>query len=399
MRWVITIVALVAAIVAALVMWPPPRVATIAPSARDVVELVVGSGRLRTPRQSDIGSEVAGVASQVLVDVGTEVAAGQTLLTLRDEDAQRELDRARLVAATARAELTRAKAGPLPQELKRAVAELDVVRAAQRRDDAAYRRLERLVESGSVTNAQIEDARASLEQSSARVSAAANGLQVLENQPRPEDVALSQARVAEAEAAVRIAEERLAKRTIASPFAGIVVRLAVQPGEGVAPGRTLVTVADIGNAEVFIETDENNLARLRIGQTATVIAPAFRDRPFAATLRQIDPVVDAQRGVVGLRLTPEKIPDYALVDMTVDVNIVVGRFGNALSLPASAVTGRGDTANVLVVRDGVVHAAPVTVTGDGGEYVAVEGVGAGDVVIRDATTSRPGANVRSAPER
>jgi len=393
-RTIVGVVVFIAAIVTTVMLWPAQAVETVAAERRDVVELVVASGRLRTPHRSDLGCEVAGVADAVLVDVGARVTESQELVRLRADDARRQLERTELVAQTARAELDRVKAGPLRQELSRAEAELEAAQAIRRRDEGAYARLKKLVDSGSVTNAQLDDAKAAFDQATARVASARHALEVLRATPRAEDVALAEARVAEALSAVRIAEEQVAKRVVRSPFAGVIVSRDVEPGQGVSPGRPLLTVADVDHAEVFVETDENNLARLKVGQTATVTAAAYPDRPFKATLARIDPVVDPQRGVVALRLRPASLPPFALVDMTVDVNIVVAEVDGAVALPVSALLREGETWRAMRIDEGTVRAVEVEFLGSDGAYAAVSGLPEGGRVVREATKVAPGERVR-----
>ncbi len=67
-------------------------------------------------------------------------------------------------------------------------------------------------------------------------------------------------------------------------------------------------LADLRVTEIYVETDENNLDRLRTGRRTC--STAFRDQPFTGTLVQIGPDVDSGRGVVGLRFTPDRLPDF-----------------------------------------------------------------------------------------
>ena len=93
---------LLLAVILAIVGWRffqrPPEVGVVHPERREVVELVIGSGRLRAVRQSDIGSEAAGTVEKVAVDEGDRVRTGQPLIMLRRTEVERQLEQARLAS-------------------------------------------------------------------------------------------------------------------------------------------------------------------------------------------------------------------------------------------------------------------------------------------------------------
>jgi HlyD family secretion protein len=371
-----------------------PLVTVVRPERQEVVELVVATGRLRARRESSLGAEVAGVAEEVAVREGEPVAVGQVVVVLRRADVAQALEQAGLAVATARSELARVRAGAPVEEVQRAEAER--ARAAAARELAAreHVRAQALFAQGLIARAEADRADAAREQAAAAERAAGQALLALRNQPRPEEVRVAEARLRQAEAAQRAAEVELAKRTVRAPFAGVVVQRAVEPGQAVAPGVGLLTVASLAGAELLVETDENNLRRLRPGQRATVIAPAYADRPFAATLRQIGPEVDYARGVVPLRLDPAALPDYARPNMTVDVNVEVARLPDALTVPAGAIVERNGRAAVLVVEGGRVREVPVRVVGRNPDRAAVDGLAADAQVVARPGEVSPGQAVR-----
>jgi HlyD family secretion protein len=151
----------------------------------------------------------------------------------------------------------------------------------------------------------------------------------------------------------------------------------------------------MSDTEIFVETDENNLGRLRAGQPAIAVAPAYPDEPFAAKLTRVGPNVDSDRGVVALRLVAAQLPAFVLPNMTIDVNIEVRRLDDALALPATAVITQGPPA-VMAVVDGRVVRQPVTVLGRNPQWVAISGLAADARVLRDTSAAKEGQRVRPA---
>ena len=372
----------------------PPEIFVVHPERREVIELVIGSGRVRAVRQSEIGSEVAGTVEKVTVEEGDRARSGQPLILLRRRDVERQLEQARLALETARGELERIRRGPLASELDRERAELERRRSARELAALDLERATKLFDKNVLARADLDRFRSSLDQAKAAEQSQFHSVQVLLGQPRPEDLRVAEARVREAEATLRLWEEQLGKRTIVSPADGLILKRKVEPGQSVVPGNALLLLSLTDRTEVYVETDENNLRKLRVGQKATVVAPSYQDAPFGATLDQIGPEVDNQRGVVGLRLRPDSLPDYARPDMTVDVNIEVARFPDALSVPATALLEQNGKAFVFEVKQERAEIRPVKVLGKGADRVAIDGIGAEVLVVARAAEARPGKRVR-----
>lgn len=345
---------------AALYAMRPQPVAVVSPVRRDVVEVVVASGKLRAVRQSMVGAESSGLVESVEVTEGDAVKSGQLLgrLRLGETDARLAGSLASLRAAQTNLRGEESQLESDVRELRRArelaerklvpIAELDAAEAAER-----------------VQRAKTDAARARLEEAQAEV-----------DKIRPE----------------------FGKREVRAPFDGVVVERMVEPGTSVSAATAWFSVAEMTTTEIYVETDENNLGRLKVGQSAIAVAPAYADRPFPARLAQVGPNVDSERGVVGLRLLAEQLPEFVLPNMTIDVNIEVQRSANALALPASAVSLRGPPAVFVVDDGGRVARRPIGIQGRNPEWVAVTGLDEGAAVLREARTAREGKRVRPESE-
>ena len=110
-----------------------------------------------------------------------------------------------------------------------------------------------------------------------------------------------------------------------SPAAGVVTERDVEPGDVVQPGRALLVVARDGETQLSVLPDEKNLAFLRLGQAALASADAYPDRIFPARVAYIAPAVDPARGTVEVKLDVADPPPFLRPDMTVSVDVEVGR--------------------------------------------------------------------------
>jgi HlyD family secretion protein len=334
----------------------PEPLAFVTPTQRDVVEVVVASGKLRAVRQGVVGAEAAGIVESVEITEGDSVKAGQLLGKLRLGETD-----ARLAGALA--------------SLRAAQTDLRGEQSQLDSDVLALRRARELAERKLVPTAELDDAEAAERVQRARTDAAV-------------------ARLEEARAEVDKVRPEFGKREVRAPFDGVVIERQVEPGTSVSATSGWFSIAEMSSTEIYVETDENNLGKLKVGQSAIAIAPAYPDKPFAATLTQVGPNVDSDRGVVGLRLEAGELPAFILPNMTVDVNIEVRRTEKALALPASAVIMGGPKPRVLALVDGRLEPLDVTVLGRNPEWVAVEGVAADVQVLRIARSGRPGQRAR-----
>lgn len=105
-------------------------------------------------------------------------------------------------------------------------------------------------------------------------------------------IALARARIEQARSQLALAEEQLARSRLTAPFDGIVIQgdLIQSIGMPVRRGQELMTVAPDQGFRAVIETDEQDIAGLREGQTARILFAAWTDDPVEVTIERIAPV-------------------------------------------------------------------------------------------------------------
>jgi multidrug efflux pump subunit AcrA (membrane-fusion protein) len=100
-----------------------------------------------------------------------------------------------------------------------------------------------------------------------------------------EDVEQAEAKVAEALADVRKAEANVAKTIIRAPFSGVITNKNVSVGQIVAANSPVLSIISLGNFEIEANIPEVEIAKLTVGNTATVTLDAYgNDVPFLATV-------------------------------------------------------------------------------------------------------------------
>ncbi len=310
-------------------------VSVMVPGRQTVDRIVSATGNLGARREMPIGvAGEGGMVTQVLVEAGTWVAAGQVLATV---DRQVQTQQGASLAA---------QIGVADADLRVAQSELD--------------RAQLLVSRGFISKADIDRKVATRDAARARIGVARAQL-----------------------AQQRATTSRL---DIRAPAAGLVLERKVEPGQVVSSGSgMLFRMAKGGELELLARLGEVDLARMSVGQRASV-TPVGSAQSFAGQIWQISPVIDPQtrQGVARVALSYDK----ALRPGGFASTKIVSGAANLPLLPESAIQSdpKGsfvyivDSHNKVVRRDvtvGDVTDAGVTVlSGLTGQEAVVVSAGA-----------------------
>ena len=132
--------------------------------------------------------------------------------------------------------------------------------------------------------AQANAAEAAYKQAEAAVLAAKANLVATKADPTPEDVAVAQAQLLEAEAALDAIQVQLDKLTLTAPRDGLISQKLVNPGELAAPGAVLLELSDIDTVDLTVFIPETRIGQVKIGQKALVYVDAYKDEVFKGTV-------------------------------------------------------------------------------------------------------------------
>jgi len=389
-KWTFAAIALLLLGAGALLLQQRGTPVQVVPVLRsDLVQSVVATGRLNAPARIELAAEVAATVLAVQVREGDHVKAGQLLVRLSDAEARAALQQAKAALDEARNRATQQAVVTAPVSAQ-TVVQAD---AAWRNADNEFRRSEALVAQGFFSQQKLDETRRALDSAASALRSAR--LQAEANQPRGIESGLAADRVAQALAAVQMAEARLARLAITSPVEGVVLVRNVEPGTMAQPGRVLLALAS-GSTRIDAGIDEKHLHMLVLGMPARAAADAYPGQPFNAKLSYIGPAVDLQRGTVEVRLALPEPPAFLKPDMTVSVELIGEHRPGALVLPAAAVREADSAAPwVLLLQDHRAVRVPVKLGLRGiGSVEIISGLNAGDLAIPQTEKALPGDSVR-----
>lgn len=249
-----------------------------------------------------IAPHVPGFVSRVLVTDNEYVRAGQPLIRLDPDDFQAALHHAEAVLQSRQASLANLLAKRVLQQDMIAQARADLAaRQAQAvfaaEEDQRYSALE-LTPAGSRQNAQR--ARAADRSAGAAVLASTASLQAANQQIAviDTDIAAAQAGVAQAKADLRIAQLNLGYTDIIAPIDGYVGNRSAQVGAYVSTGTNLLSVVPAQGLWVDANFKEDQIARMKPGDPATIVADVLPGRTFHGHVASVAPATGAVFSVI-----------------------------------------------------------------------------------------------------
>jgi HlyD family secretion protein len=334
-----------------------PLPVTVHDVARGTVELTIANtraGTIKACRRSALSMPGGGRVEALHVKEGEEVAAGQLLLELWNEDRK---------AMTAQAESQLAAATHRREQL--CVEADNAAREAKRLATLRQRNL------ASQEAAEAADTRA---RSGAFACRAAGD----EQQTAAANLKMNQALLAETQ--------------LRAPFGGVVAEINGEVGEYVTPSPPgipmppAVDLIDYSCLYVTAPIDEVDAGRLELGLPARVTLDAFRGKQFAGRLERIAPYVletekQARTVDVDVLFTNPEDREHLLVGYSADIDLVLESRENVLRIPSEALL-EGDEVYRLDPRRGRIERLKVTTGIRNWNFTEITGgLAAGDRVV------------------
>jgi len=262
---------------------PPPAVAAPAPVVKAKVEgsVLDATGYVVPRREATVSAKVTGKVTEVFIEEGMRVEAGQLL--------------ARLDASVPKAELALAES-----QLASARAALEELNVQIRQGELDVRRTRGLAQKQLASAADLDKVELTLEGVRARLERARQDAVVAERQLFDD-------------------------MEIRAPFAGIVVAKAAQPGEMISPNsagggftRTgICTIVDMDSLEVEVDVNEAYINRVQPKQPVSVALNAYPDDRIRAEVIAIIPTADRNKATVKVRIgllekNPRVLPEMGV---------------------------------------------------------------------------------------
>lgn len=293
----------------------------------NIFEKVSATGKIQPSTEVKISSEVSGEIIELPFKEGDRVSKGDLLVKVNPDLIQSALNRAQASYQNVQANLNQAEA-----TLKEATFN--------------YERNKSLFERGVISKADWDRAVANYEGALAAKQSAYYGVQ-------------------SAAATVNEARDNLLRTTIYSPIDGTISLLSVELGERVVgtqqmAGTEILRVANLNTMEVLMDVNENDIVKVKIGDTSIVEVDAYPKREFTGVVTEI--ANSAQENLTADQVTNFKVKVRILESsyqdllagkpegyspfrpgMTATVDVITEKRYNVLAVPISSVVIKTDT--------------------------------------------------------
>jgi multidrug efflux system membrane fusion protein len=305
---------------------PPVSVTYEIVAASTMPQFLTAVGSITAVHQVTVSPEVDGAVTRILFQAGATVKKGDLLVQLNDAPEQ---------------------------------ADLNAMHAQQRLAQTALDRQRRLIESGFVAQAQLDQAQ------SQHDAAAANTARL---------------------------QALIAQKQIRAPFDGVLGVREVEVGQYLKAGADVTSITQPSPLYVNFTLPEQAQPRVGIGQDVTFTVDAHGERTFTARVAVIDPQVTAETRTVKVQALAEN-PDGVLASgMFANVNLVMPPRTGALTVPETAIDYTVGGAFVYVIQEETnpdtkatalkVHRIAIEAGERQGNRVAVTGgLNAGDRIV------------------
>lgn len=303
-----------------------------------IIEKVSASGTVQPVTEVKIAPEVSGEIIALMIEEGDSVVKGQTLVKIRPDTWQSQLDRAEAGLSQQRANLEQSRAS------------LSRSKATFIRAEAEYNRQEKLYNEKVISDSDWQLAKQNYEVAKNDVTSA------------EQQVEAARYVINSTQASLKEAQENFRKTSVEAPMKGVVSKLIVKNGERVVgtatmTGTEMLRIADLTKMEVRVNVNENDIVRVHLGDTAiidvdayavqnktfkgivTLIANTAKDKASADAITEFEVrILILGSSYQDLVKAGNKFPFRP--GMTASVDIMTSRKDNVLSVPLAAVTTR-----------------------------------------------------------
>lgn len=351
---------LLLAIVAAVIGWgivrksAPPHVSFARVKRQTLISTLPTNGKVEPIEWEAVRAETGGLVKTVPVQEGQTVARGAVLARITDPSVQADLEAAQARVAEARANLAALSGGGKPAELADIDNNLARARFDLEREQKDADTLQRLQQKEAATVADVQAAQDKVRQTRMEMAGLEKRRSLLVAKP---DVDAARARVQDAEAALKLAQQRAAESQVRAPIGGEVYGLAVRPGSFLQAGDLVANVGRLDRLRVRVYVDEPLLGRVAPGQPVTIKWEALPGKQWLGTVERMPASIQAlgNRQVGEVACTIENPGRDLIPGTNVDAEIRTAVAENALVIPKEAL--RHDAAGdyVFVLRNGALE--------------------------------------------
>lgn len=309
---------------------------------RTITEIVNATGKIYPEIEVKVSPDISGEITELNVQEGDTVKKGQVLARIYADIYNIQRNQAASGVAQSQAQVNNSSAA------------IEALRAQMEQAEKTYNMQRQLFTDKVISQNEFNTAEAAYKAAKANYNAAVQGIKG------------GQASVQTARASLDKANKDLGRTVIVAPMDGVISLLNVKQGEKVAGnsfnvGTEMMRIADMQKIEVRVDVGENDIPKVKLGDSALIDVDAYSDRKFKGIVTQIassnngaasqsvlsNTSTDVTQYKVYIRLIPESYMDLIgkgsfpfRPGMSANADIQTKTHSHVLSVPINAVTTR-----------------------------------------------------------
>ncbi len=307
----------------------------IQPKKGIVTESVYASGVIKADNQYTVFATVSGILQKINATVGQTISKGQVLFQIESEKANLATENARLNYEMSQ------QSGRFIQD-KIAEAELRVQSTKDKLalDESVYKRSKNVKEYNAISEVDFEKVELAYKNSKSNYTSALKQLSQLKAQLQNEQ--------SRSNINLKINQKSQSDFTVKSAFSGELYDVLVKEGTLISPQTPLAIIGKKNNYLLELDVDENDMARVTVGQKIMVTMDSYKGQVFEATVDKIYPIMDVRSRTFKIEAHFVKTPPKLYPNLTAEANIIINVRNNVLTIPRNYLI---DEEYVLVNED------------------------------------------------
>ncbi len=309
---------------------------------RTITEIVNASGKVYPEIEVKVSPDISGEITELAVQEGDSVKKGQVVARIYADIYAIQANQAASGVAQSQAQVDNSQAG------------LEALKATLDQAEKTYNMQKQLYNDKVISQNEFNTAEATYRSAVANYNAAKQGIRG------------NVAAVQSAQSNLAKANKDLSRTAVIAPMDGVVSLLSVKKGERVVgsnmmAGTEMLRIADMSKIEIRVDVGENDIPKVKLGDSAVVTVDAYSERKFKGIVTQIassnngaasqtvsaNTSTDVTNYKVYIRLLPESYADLTggknfpfRPGMSASADIQTKTHNNVLSVPINAVTTR-----------------------------------------------------------
>jgi RND family efflux transporter MFP subunit len=324
-----------------------------------IVNTVMGTGVLDAKNKTIISSKISGRISRILVDQGDKVKTGQLIVTLDDEELLMQV------------KVAQANVGATKSTVKKLKYELDYTKAVLINAEKVHKRQLKLIQNNIISQSVLDKSIEDFNIATANFNRAKSAIIEAEK------------KLLESKKMVELRQSQLRYTQIRAPFDGIIVFRAMDPGDIVVPGSSIMSLISLRILWVKSWVGETELENIRSGLPAKIVFRSLPNKKFPGKVVRLAREVDKETREFIVDVSVNKLPVNWASGQRAEVYIETAEKNNILIISEDFLQWRNNQPGVFVLQQtrAIWQTVELGLKGEGNIEV-ISGLAAGNIILK-----------------